>query len=243
MHVKPPPRLNRNPYRYVQRFGRGLSLRWSDASLFRRLLSSYLIIILLTAVTVVSVFPAFTNYYRGAGKNTRLKVAAARSSGVGGAVDLEYMMDSFEDCRGRHGWWTVGVVQKPRAVRRLAGADRGPFARELAAGGLLSIGRRRSLSAGIITVAVPIRKSDGVDGGFAPHIHAEHIKDHAGGQALVLPDVDGQCSVHRGKFFMCRIARPAGVCHLPGDVGAISMSGCKSRGRGRAAGQGLQPFG
>ncbi len=183
-------------------------------SLFGRLLSSYLIIILLTAVTVgFSLSRFFTNYYRmvlGEELTQQAEQLASRLATpleLDGAVDLEYMMDSFEDCIGAGVWLvdSVGVVQETSELYAGWRGARieGPLQRELAAGRTVVYRSGDGpLSAGIITVAVPIRKSDGVDGGgFAPLSHAGHIKDHAGGQALVLPDVDvGSAPVHRGRI-------------------------------------------
>ena len=150
-------------------------------SLFGRLLSSYLIIILLTAVTVgFSLSRFFTNYYRmvlGEELTQQAEQLASRLATpleLDGAVDLEYMMDSFEDCIGAGVWLvdSVGVVQETSELYAGWRGARieGPLQRELAAGRTVVYRSGDGpLSAGIITVAVPIRKSDGVDGGVLLH--------------------------------------------------------------------------
>ena len=162
-------------------------------SLFGRLLSSYLIIILLTALSVgFSLSRFFTNYYRmvlGEELTQQAEQLASRLAiplELDEAVDVEYMIDSFEDCIGVGVWLVdnLGIVRETseryadwrgaRIEGSLQGAGRWPDCC-LPEGG-------RPLAEGIITVAVPIRTADGVGGGStAPIPRAGHCANPAGG--------------------------------------------------------------
>ncbi|NLM95061.1 MAG: cell wall metabolism sensor histidine kinase WalK [Firmicutes bacterium] len=150
-------------------------------SLFGRLLSSYLIIILLTALSVgFSLSRFFTNYYRmvlGEELTQQAEQLASRLAiplELDEEVDVEYMIDSFEDCIGVGVWLVdnLGIVRETseRYADWRGARIEGSLQRELAAGRTVVYRRGEGpLAEGIITVAVPIRTADGVGGGVLLH--------------------------------------------------------------------------
>ena len=189
-------------------------------SLFGRLLSSYLIIILLTALSVgFSLSRFFTNYYRmvlGEELTQQAEQLASRLAiplELDEAVDVEYMIDSFEDCIGVGVWLVdnLGIVRETseRYADWRGARIEGSLQRELAAGRTVVYRRGEGpLAEGIITVAVP----SGRPGRRRRLLHYP-VRGIARTLRAVRPLFTGRCgrcSIHRGRVLLS--ASSPGLC-------------------------------